>query len=450
MKPFTKRTFTLPLLLQSLGAALVTLPVLLLAYFMPATSRALREKVMLGVTSVNDCRYCSWAHTGLALANGIDLDELTHLLDHGSFGNVTGREATAILFAKHYADTVRHPSEEALAAFSKEFTAYERAEIMAYIHFIYYSNLSGNSADAWLARLSGRKVANGHPLPEAVAALIAAPILFIGSLIARKVRPEAMKALDADEAAAPSAVAAPATQDDDGRVTVEIWSDVMCPFCYIAKRKFDAALADFPGRDHVDIVWKSFQLDADLKSDPDRNVVEYTASSKRIPQLLASKALAEIASRARDIGLHFDFEKAVVANTFDALRLSHFAAAHGKGSEMEEALFKAYFVDGTNTADHAVLTRIAVDLGLPEKEVKHALASGAHADEVRQDIAEASQIGVKGVPYFRFNRHQAVSGLQGTNAYAEALEKALADSLAAITRKAAGAGAVCDLQGNCG
>ena len=200
MKPFSKRTFTASLLLQSMVATLVSFPVLLIAYIKPATSRALREKVMLGVTTVNDCRYCSWAHTGLALANGVDLDELAQLLDSGTFGTVDDREATAILFAKHYADTLGKPSKEAHAALARQFTACQRAEIMAYIHSIYYANLSGNSLDAWLARFSGRKVVDGHPLPEAIAALIAAPVGLMGMLLSRKIRPEAMQSFDEETA----------------------------------------------------------------------------------------------------------------------------------------------------------------------------------------------------------------------------------------------------------
>lgn len=195
MKTFAKRTFTLPLLARSLGAATLYLPVLATALARPATSPALREKVMLGVTSVNDCRYCTWVHTGLALSNGVDLDELQHLLDAGTFGKVDGREATAILFAKHFADTVREPSADARAALANEFSARERAEIMAYIHAIYFANLAGNSGDAWLARFSGREVIDGHPVAEALAALLAAPVLGLIALKSRTSRPEAMETL---------------------------------------------------------------------------------------------------------------------------------------------------------------------------------------------------------------------------------------------------------------
>lgn len=201
MKPFAKHTFTLPLLLRSLGVFLLNLPLLLLAYLRPATSRALRCKVMLAVASVHDCRACSWAHTGLALANGVDPDELNQLqqlLGSGKFGAMNEREATAILFAQHYADTQRRPSLEARASLARHFGAYQRAEIMAYIHSVYYTSLTANSADAWLARLKGRKSAHGHPVAEAIATLIASPLLLIAAFASRFLRPELMRPLDAD------------------------------------------------------------------------------------------------------------------------------------------------------------------------------------------------------------------------------------------------------------
>jgi AhpD family alkylhydroperoxidase len=175
MKNFSKRTFDLLLLVRSLVSAIVHLPVFIAALLFPSTSRALREKVMLAVTAVNDCRYCSYVHTGLALANGVDLDELRQLLDRATFGEVDERDAVAALFAQHFAETVRHPSPSARAALARQFNAYQRLEIMAYIHAIYLANLFGNSFDAWVERLSGRPVADGHPFAEAIPAILMAP-----------------------------------------------------------------------------------------------------------------------------------------------------------------------------------------------------------------------------------------------------------------------------------
>jgi hypothetical protein len=181
-KTFSKRTFTMPLLLRSFGAFVLYMPVRWITLVKPATSRALREKVCIGVTSVNDCRWCSWLHTG-------------SLLGSDTFGAVDDREATAVLFAQHFAHTLRHPTPAAQLALAKQFTPRQRLEIMAWIHFIYFSNLAGNSADAWLARFRGWKIADGHPLSEAIAGLIASPVLFIGWLFSHKWRAEALSEL---------------------------------------------------------------------------------------------------------------------------------------------------------------------------------------------------------------------------------------------------------------
>jgi AhpD family alkylhydroperoxidase len=194
-KTFAKRTFTMPLLLRSFGALVLYMPVRWIALVKPATSRSLREKVIIGVTSVNDCRWCSWLHTGIALQQGANLAELRSLLGSGTFGTTTDPEATAILFAQHFADTRRHPTPAARLALAKQFTPYQRREIMAWIHFIYFANLCGNSADAWLARFRGWKIADGHPLPEGLAGLAAAPVLLIGWLWSRKWRPAALAKL---------------------------------------------------------------------------------------------------------------------------------------------------------------------------------------------------------------------------------------------------------------
>ncbi|MDF1628901.1 MAG: carboxymuconolactone decarboxylase family protein [Alcanivoracaceae bacterium] len=172
---FRKRTFTLPLLGRSLAAAGISMPVLIHALVRPSLSPALREEIMLAVTSVNDCRYCSWVHTGLALENGVDMDSLHALLGR-DLGSVEEREAVAILFGKHFADSVRQPSKVARDKLRQHFSDGERREIMAYIHAIYFANLTGNSADGVLARLRGQKT-EGNFLVEVLAALLGAPVL---------------------------------------------------------------------------------------------------------------------------------------------------------------------------------------------------------------------------------------------------------------------------------
>lgn len=132
---------------------------------------------MLAVTSVNGCRYCSWLHTGAALENGVDLAELQSILESEGVHVQETPAAVAILFAKHFADTVRQPSASATQALERVFTPAQKREIMAYIDEIYIGNLSGNSLDAWLARMRGQPVDTGNPVIEAVAAMLALPVL---------------------------------------------------------------------------------------------------------------------------------------------------------------------------------------------------------------------------------------------------------------------------------
>jgi predicted DsbA family dithiol-disulfide isomerase len=127
---------------------------------------------------------------------------------------------------------------------------------------------------------------------------------------------------------------------------------------------------------------------------------------------------------AAGVGLHYNFEKAVVANSFDAHRLIQFAKKHGKGDAAEERLFKAYFEEGKNTADYTVLTQLSTEIGLNAEEVGAMLKSNAFATEVKQDIKEAEQIGVTGVPFFVIDRKYAVSGAQDSNVFLDSLNKA--------------------------
>lgn len=211
------------------------------------------------------------------------------------------------------------------------------------------------------------------------------------------------------------------------KILVEIWSDVMCPFCYIGKRQFETALAQFPDRERVEVVWKSFQLDPDLKTDPDKSVVQSLMEGKGWSEAQTRQTMSHVIAMAASVGLTYDFDKAVVANSFDAHRFTHFAKKRGLQSEAEEKLFAAYFAEGRNTADHQVLAQLGAAIGLDAAELLKTLAGDDHADEVRYDMYEARQIGVTGVPFFVFKRKFAVSGAQGTEVFSEMLEKAAKD-----------------------
>jgi predicted DsbA family dithiol-disulfide isomerase len=205
---------------------------------------------------------------------------------------------------------------------------------------------------------------------------------------------------------------------------VEIWSDVMCPFCYIGKRRFEKALDQFPGKDSIEVVWKSFQLNPAMKTEPGKNINQYLSEVKGWTLSQARQANDHVTKMAKDAGLSYDLDKAVVANSFDAHRLVQLAKAKGKGDAMEEQLFKSYFTQGKNIADHDTLIELATAIGLDDKAVKKVLSGNEYADAVERDIYEARQIGVRGVPYFVLNDRYAVSGAQPTETFLGALNKA--------------------------
>ncbi len=179
MAKFKKRVFTPGNLLKRLSLAGLHLPFLVRGVLWPATSRALREKIMLAVTSVNDCRYCSWGHTRLALANGVDIDELNQLLSHEGVNVGSDADAAAVLYAQHYADTDGKVDPEAIVQLKPYFSSYQIREIHAYIHAIYIGNLSGNTFDALLERFRGNQVEGSNILFEILCSIIAAPILIL-------------------------------------------------------------------------------------------------------------------------------------------------------------------------------------------------------------------------------------------------------------------------------
>lgn len=202
---------------------------------------------------------------------------------------------------------------------------------------------------------------------------------------------------------------------------VEIWSDVMCPFCYIGKRKFELALEKFPQRDTVEITWKSFQLNPDMITDPDKNINQYLAEVKGWSVKQAEDANNYVTDIAKKVGLTYNMDKAIVANSFDAHRLSHLAKKYNKQDALEERLFLAYFTEGKNTADHDTLIAIGVEIGLEENEIKSMLESNEFSAQVNRDILEAQMVGARGVPFFVFDRKYAVSGAQDPAAFEQVL-----------------------------
>jgi predicted DsbA family dithiol-disulfide isomerase len=204
---------------------------------------------------------------------------------------------------------------------------------------------------------------------------------------------------------------------------VEIWSDVMCPFCYIGKRRFENALKNFEYNDEVEITWRSFQLNPDMETDPDANINEYLAESKGWSLDQARQMNQQVTDMAAGEGLEYNMDQAVVANSYDAHQLLQFAKDRGKADEIEESLFEAYFTDGKNIANHQTLISLAEDVGIDPTEVKSILDSKKYADSVKHDIQLAQNINITGVPFFLFDRKFAVSGARETEVFLKALKQ---------------------------
>ena len=204
---------------------------------------------------------------------------------------------------------------------------------------------------------------------------------------------------------------------------VEIWSDIACPWCYIGKRRFEAALARFEHADDVTVSWRSFELDpqAPLERPGDRAVhlaAKYGSSveqARAMQQQMTDVAAAE--------GLEFHFEIAREGSTFDAHRLLHFAAAHGLQDQLKERLMRAYLSEGELMSDHATLEKLAADVGLDAAAAREVLAGDAHVDEVRADEREAVTLGISAVPFFVVDRTIGTAGAQSPDALLELLRR---------------------------
>ena len=213
----------------------------------------------------------------------------------------------------------------------------------------------------------------------------------------------------------------------ENKMKVEIWSDIICPYCYIGKRKFEAALAQFPHKDHIQVEWKSFQLAPDIKTQPNKNAFLYMGEQRGKSVEQTQEMTSRVTQLAKQVGLTYNFDKTIAANTFNAHRFAHFARQYGKQNEAEELLFRSFFTDGKNIDDYQVLIQLGAEIGLDTIALKTALENNSYANNVYADIYEAQQIGVSGVPFFVFNRKLALSGAQESTTFLETLEKAYAE-----------------------
>lgn len=207
---------------------------------------------------------------------------------------------------------------------------------------------------------------------------------------------------------------------------VDIWSDVVCPWCYIGKRRFERALERFPHRDEVDLVWRSFQLDPSAPPSPEQpgGYTERLAAKYGIGTDQAQTMIDRVTAAAAEEGLRFRFDIARHGNTFDAHRLLHLALQHGLQDELKERLDHGTFTGGLAVSDHRSLSEVAVDVGLDEVEVKEVLTSDLFEEAVRSDHAQARAFGISAVPFFVIDNKYGIAGAQTPDTIAEALEQA--------------------------
>lgn len=221
---------------------------------------------------------------------------------------------------------------------------------------------------------------------------------------------------------------------------IDVWSDYACPFCYIGKRRLENALSQFPNRDQVEVVFRSFQLDPHAEVSTDKSIHELLASKYGMSVEKAKAMNDQLTEQAKDVGLDFNFDTTQHTNTFDAHRLSHFASTKGKGAEMSERLLRAYFTDSFNLGDRNVLASLAAEVGLDQAETAAMLETDAFTAEVNGDIEEGSKLNITGVPFFVFNNKYALSGAQPGPVFSEVLDTVWAEEQAGPALQVVGQG----------
>ncbi|HTH12923.1 MAG TPA: DsbA family oxidoreductase [Spirochaetia bacterium] len=216
---------------------------------------------------------------------------------------------------------------------------------------------------------------------------------------------------------------------DSEKIQVEIWSDVQCPFCYMGKRQFEAALESFPGKDRVEVTWRSYQLDPGLEPRVGESIQAYLARKKGMSLEQSQGLHARVAQSAAALGLDYRFDTMVVANSRAAHRLIQAAKARGLGDRVEEALFRAYFTEGRDLGNQEQLVALGVAVGLSPDEATDAVEDprGTWDKLVAEEIDLAQEFGSTGVPFFVFQRRFAVTGAQGEETFLRVLDRVGSD-----------------------
>ena len=211
------------------------------------------------------------------------------------------------------------------------------------------------------------------------------------------------------------------------KVRVDIWSDLVCPWCYVGKRRFENALARFDNRNEVQVVHRSFQLNPAAPRDRTSSRREMLMQKYRLSSAQVEKMDARMTETAAAEGLEFHLDGTVSGNTFDAHQLVHLAHAHGVQDPMVERLFRAYFTERRSLFAQDALVDLAADVGLDREEAAATLRNGRYSEAVTSDIEIARQLGATGVPLFVIDDRYGVSGAQAPETFLDVLQRAAAD-----------------------
>lgn len=224
---------------------------------------------------------------------------------------------------------------------------------------------------------------------------------------------------------------------------IDVWSDIACPWCYVGKRRLEAALAKFPQREQVELVWRSFELDPKAPREAQGSHLELLSKKYGASTPEAQAMLDRMTGVAAADGLEFHFETSKPSNTFDAHRVLHYAKEQGKQDALKERYFRAYLTEGISMGDRDALVRLAGEVGLDEAAVRAVVEGNDHALDVRADQEEAGEIGIRGVPFFVFAGKLAVSGAESADVLLNAMTEAFANAKPQIFQE----GAVCGPDG---
>ena len=204
---------------------------------------------------------------------------------------------------------------------------------------------------------------------------------------------------------------------------IEIWSDVICPWCYIGKRRFEKALEQFGQHEDINVIWRSFELDQNAPQHYPGTLEERLASKYGVSLQEAAAMNARVTSVAKEAGLEYRLANARPGNTFDAHRLLHYATSKGLGDQAAECIMQAYFSESLPVGDRVALAALAPKFGIAEAEAIKMLESDDYSDAVRADELRAAEFGVAGVPFFVFDEKSGISGAQPVEVFVEALQQ---------------------------